>query len=155
MYQRELSSDWLIWPISKTGSRSTCRKCRARGDATRQCVRQLRRRCQSNSADCLLELAARAVFGVANQLLNDGSKVLLDTSLINTVGLKVAMNMRSSAIKIVKRKDRESSAQVCTPDASSEERSGQREIVRTVKTWMAESRKRRQEEAKLALQFMR
>jgi outer membrane protein TolC len=59
------------------------------------------------------------------------------------------------AIKLVKRKDREAAAQVCSVDASSAERSSKREIVRTVKTWMAESRLRRQEEAKAALQFMR
>src|SRR5262245_24228520 len=62
------------------------------------------------------------------------------------------MNMRSSTIKVVKRKDREASAQLST---SSAEISSRREIVRTVKNWMAESRYRRQEEAKVALQFMR
>src|SRR5262245_35152565 len=115
MYQRQSSSDLAIWPINKTGSSSTCRKCRARGDASRQCVRQLGPRCHSNNADYLLELAARAAFGVANQLLKFVRK-FYSTSLKNTVGLKVAMNMSSSAIKIVKRKDRESSARVCTPD---------------------------------------
>src|SRR5262245_104401 len=65
------------------------------------------------------------------------------------------MNMKSSTIKVVKRKDREALAQLNTADASSAERSSRREIVRTVKTWMAESRIRRQEEAKAALQFMR
>src|SRR5215813_5007407 len=65
------------------------------------------------------------------------------------------MNMKSSTIKVVKRKDREASAQLSSVDASSAERSSKREIVRTVKTWMAESRLRRQEEAKAALQFMR
>src|SRR5262249_1378920 len=65
------------------------------------------------------------------------------------------MNMRSSAIKVVKCKDREASARLCTPNASSAEGSGRRETVRTVKAWMAEARIRRQTEAKLALQFIR
>src|SRR5215813_7544919 len=65
------------------------------------------------------------------------------------------MNMKSSTIKVVKRKDREASAQLSTADTSSAERNSRREIVRTVKTWMAESRIRRQAEAKAALQFMR
>jgi len=55
-----------------------------------------------------------------------------------------------SAIKIVKRKDREAPAALCTADAPSDERGARREIVQTIKTWMAESRVRRQEEAKAA-----
>src|SRR5262249_31938830 len=46
-------------------------------------------------------------------------------------------------------------APLCPVDASSAESSSRREIVRTVKNWMAESRLRRQEEAKAAIQFMR
>jgi outer membrane protein len=60
-----------------------------------------------------------------------------------------------SAIKIVKRKDREAPAQLCTAEASSGKRNRRNEIVRTVKSWMAESRIRRQTEAKVAIQFMR
>jgi outer membrane protein TolC len=61
----------------------------------------------------------------------------------------------SSAIKVVKRKDREPSTPSCTANASSVGRRGRCEIVRTVKTWMAESRDLKQAQAKLAFQFTR
>ena len=60
----------------------------------------------------------------------------------------------SSAIKVVKRKDREA-AVASSGAASSVEQSGGREIVQTVKTWIAEARDRRQAEADLAIQLMR
>jgi outer membrane protein TolC len=81
-------------------------------------------------------------------------EVLLD-ELNNQGQFEVLMNMRSSAIKVVKRKDREAAARLCTADVSSAERSSTLEIVQTVKSWMAETRLRRQTEAKLAIQFMR
>src|SRR5262245_32955760 len=61
----------------------------------------------------------------------------------------------SSAIKVVKRKDREAIVESRSTDASSAEQIGKREIVQTVKTWIAETRDRRQAERDLALQFMR
>ena len=61
----------------------------------------------------------------------------------------------SSAIKVVKRKDWEASAPSRAAGASSVEECGTGEFVRSVKTWVAESRGNRQAEAKLALQFIR
>src|ERR1700752_565614 len=100
---------------------------------------------------CSLMRLLLAALALANKLLRLIWKFYW-TSSTTTVGLKVAMN--SSAIKIVKRKDREAAARLCTADASSEEKSGTREIVRTAKTWMTESRIRRQEEAQMAIQFI-
>src|SRR5215471_20034810 len=61
----------------------------------------------------------------------------------------------SSAIKIVKRKDREVVVVSDGAVSLSVEQGGRREIVRTVKTWIIESRERRQAEAKLSFQFIR
>jgi outer membrane protein TolC len=61
----------------------------------------------------------------------------------------------SSAIKVVKRKDREPSPPACAVGTTGIENCSKGEIVRRVKTWVAESRSSRQAEAKLALQFLR
>jgi outer membrane protein TolC len=61
----------------------------------------------------------------------------------------------SSAIKVVKCKDWEASAPSRAEAASSVEECGTGEIVRGVRTWVAESRRSRQAEAKLAVQFVR
>ena len=61
----------------------------------------------------------------------------------------------SSAIKVVKRKDWEASAPSRAAGVSSVEECGTGEFVRSVKTWVAESRGSRQVETKLALQFIR
>ena len=103
---------------------------------------------------CSLKLLLPAALPLANELLRLFWK-FYSTSSTTRVSLKVLMNMRSSAIKVVKRKDREAAARLCTADVSSAERSSTLEIVQTVKSWMAETRLRRQTEAKLAIQFMR
>ena len=61
----------------------------------------------------------------------------------------------SSAIKVVKRKDRGMVASSCNADALSVAHSSKSEIVQTVKTWINEARERRQAETQLALQLMR
>jgi len=61
----------------------------------------------------------------------------------------------SSAIKLVKRDQRKEAASARITHDSSGERDHTREIVSTVKSWIAESRDRRRVEAKLALQFVR
>jgi hypothetical protein len=61
----------------------------------------------------------------------------------------------SSAIKVVKRKDRGAAVSSSDGKALSVERSGKSEIVQTVKNWVNESRQRRHAEAELALQFIR
>lgn len=60
-----------------------------------------------------------------------------------------------SAIKVVKRKDRQAVFASCSADTPSVKQGGRREIVRTVKSWIAEARDRRRAEADLALQLMR
>src|ERR1041384_8293520 len=60
----------------------------------------------------------------------------------------------SSAIKVVKRDQRKAAAPAQIAQDSSEERQHKREIVSTVKSWIAESRDRRRAEAQLALQFV-
>ena len=60
----------------------------------------------------------------------------------------------SSAIKVVKRNDRKTLSPSCSAEASTVERCATREIVRTVKNWIAESRGRRAE-ASLTYQCMR
>jgi outer membrane protein len=61
----------------------------------------------------------------------------------------------SSAIKLVKRDQRKEVAPARIVQDSSGERQNSREIVSTVKSWIAESRDRRRAEAKLAFQFVR
>src|ERR1041385_1187953 len=61
----------------------------------------------------------------------------------------------SSAIKLVKRDQRKEVAPARITHDSSGDRQNSREIVNTVKSWIAESRDRRQAEAKLAFQFAR
>jgi hypothetical protein len=58
-----------------------------------------------------------------------------------------------SAIKVVKRKDREASLRSSTAEGSSVDTRGRRDIDRTVMTWVAESRERRQAEVTLPIQF--
>jgi hypothetical protein len=92
---------------------------------------------------------------LANQLLNLMLK-FHSTRLANQSDFEDnEREVMSSAIQVVKRKDREPSTPSCTANASSVGRLGSREIVRTVKTWMDESRDLKQAEAKLAFQFIR
>jgi outer membrane protein TolC len=60
-----------------------------------------------------------------------------------------------SAIKVVKRKDRQAVFASCSADTPSVKNRGRREIVEAVKSWIAEARDRRQAEADLAFQLMR
>src|ERR1051325_7992252 len=60
----------------------------------------------------------------------------------------------SSAIKVVKRDQRKAAAPGQIAQDSSGDRQNSREIVNTVKSWIAESRDRRRAEAQLALQFV-